>query len=260
MLAKALSRSLDCSFSRIQFTPDLLPSDVTGVNVFNQSSNEFEFRPGPVFANLLLVDEINRASPKTQAALLEAMQENQVTIDGVTHPLARPFMVMATQNPIEYEGRTRSPRRSSTASRCDLDRLPAARRRGADAHRADGRAAPRRARAGATRDEVLPLIEEARESSSRRASTGTSSRFSGTRARSAALPRREPALGIALLRVAKAQALFAEGATTSSGRRQGGRGPVLAPADPGARGAPRGSRARTSSETRREDPGPGLVL
>jgi MoxR-like ATPase len=104
MLAKALARSLDCSFSRLQFTPDLLPSDVTGVNVYNQRSNEFEFRPGPVFANLLLVDEINRASPKTQAALLESMQENQVTIDGVTHELGRPFMVMATQNPIEYEG------------------------------------------------------------------------------------------------------------------------------------------------------------
>jgi MoxR-like ATPase len=104
MLAKALARSLDVSFSRIQFTPDLLPSDVTGVNVFNQRSNEFEFRPGPVFANLLLVDEINRASPKTQAALLECMQEQQVTTDGVTNQLARPFMVMATQNPIEYEG------------------------------------------------------------------------------------------------------------------------------------------------------------
>jgi MoxR-like ATPase len=104
MLAKAIARSLDCSFSRLQFTPDLLPSDVTGVNVFNQRSNEFEFRPGPVFANLLLVDEINRASPKTQAALLECMQEDQVTIDGVTYPLPRPFMVMATQNPVEYEG------------------------------------------------------------------------------------------------------------------------------------------------------------
>jgi MoxR-like ATPase len=104
MLAKALARSLEASFSRIQFTPDLLPSDVTGVNVFNQRSNEFEFRPGPVFANLLLVDEINRASPKTQSALLECMQEDQVTIDGTTHHLVRPFMVMATQNPIEYEG------------------------------------------------------------------------------------------------------------------------------------------------------------
>jgi MoxR-like ATPase len=104
MLTKALARSVDCSFSRLQFTPDLLPSDVTGVNVFNQKINEFEFRPGPVFANFLLVDEINRASPKTQAALLECMQENQVTVDGVTYELARPFLVMATQNPIEYEG------------------------------------------------------------------------------------------------------------------------------------------------------------
>jgi MoxR-like ATPase len=104
MLAKALARSLDASFSRLQFTPDLLPSDVTGVNVYDQRANAFEFRPGPVFANLLLVDEINRASPKTQAALLECMQEQQVTVDGVSYELARPFMVMATQNPIEYEG------------------------------------------------------------------------------------------------------------------------------------------------------------
>jgi MoxR-like ATPase len=103
-LAKALARSVDCAFSRLQFTPDLLPSDVTGVNVFNQRSNEFEFRPGPVFANILLVDEINRASPKTQSALLECMQERQVTIDGVSYQLPPPFMVMATQNPIEYEG------------------------------------------------------------------------------------------------------------------------------------------------------------
>jgi MoxR-like ATPase len=104
MLAKALARSIDCSFSRLQFTPDLLPTDVTGVNVFDQRENEFAFRPGPIFTNLLLVDEINRASPKTQAALLECMQENQVTIDGRSYPLARPFMVIATQNPIEYEG------------------------------------------------------------------------------------------------------------------------------------------------------------
>ena len=103
-LAKALARSLDVSFSRLQFTPDLLPSDVTGVNVFSQATNEFEFRPGPVFANLLLVDEINRASPKTQSALLECMQERQVTVDGVSYELALPFMVIATQNPIEYEG------------------------------------------------------------------------------------------------------------------------------------------------------------
>ena len=104
MLAKSMARSLDCEFARIQATPDLLPSDITGVNVFNLQANEFEFRPGPVFANLLLVDEVNRASPKTQAALLECMQERQVTIDGVTYPLEPPFMVIATQNPIEYEG------------------------------------------------------------------------------------------------------------------------------------------------------------
>jgi len=103
-LAKSLARSIECAFSRLQFTPDLLPSDVTGVNVFNQRSNEFEFRPGPVFANILLVDEINRASPKTQSALLECMQERQVTVDGVSYQLPPPFMVMATQNPIEYEG------------------------------------------------------------------------------------------------------------------------------------------------------------
>jgi MoxR-like ATPase len=104
MLAKSLARSLDCEFARVQATPDLLPSDVTGVSVFNMQDNEFVFKPGPVFANLVLVDEINRASPKTQSALLECMQEVQVTIDGVSHALARPFMVIATQNPIEYEG------------------------------------------------------------------------------------------------------------------------------------------------------------
>ena len=104
VLAKSLARSLHLSFSRLQFTPDLLPSDVTGVNVFNQKTNDFEFRAGPVFANVLLVDEINRASPKTQSALLEAMQECQVTIDRTTYPLELPFFVAATQNPIEYEG------------------------------------------------------------------------------------------------------------------------------------------------------------
>jgi MoxR-like ATPase len=104
MLAKALARSLDCTFRRIQFTPDLLPSDVTGVRGYNQKEGDFEFRPGPVFAQILLADEINRATPKTQSALLEAMEERQVTIDGETHDLPRPFLVMATQNPIEYSG------------------------------------------------------------------------------------------------------------------------------------------------------------
>ena len=103
-LAKALATSIDCSFGRVQFTPDLLPSDVVGVNVWNRATSTFEFRPGPVFSNIVLGDEINRASPKTQSALLEAMAERQVTVDGVTHPLERPFMVIATQNPIEHEG------------------------------------------------------------------------------------------------------------------------------------------------------------
>ncbi|MGA9533823.1 MAG: MoxR family ATPase [Anaerolineales bacterium] len=104
MLAKSLARSLGCSFNRIQFTPDMLPSDVTGVSIFNQKTREFEFRPGPIMAQVVLTDEINRATPKTQAALLEAMEERQVTVDGVTYPTPVPFMVLATQNPIEYEG------------------------------------------------------------------------------------------------------------------------------------------------------------
>jgi MoxR-like ATPase len=104
MLAKALARSVDCSVGRIQFTPDLLPSDVTGVSVFNQAERRFEFKPGPVFANIVIGDEINRASPKTQSALLESMEERQVTVDGITYPLALPFTVIATQNPIEMEG------------------------------------------------------------------------------------------------------------------------------------------------------------
>ncbi len=104
MLAKALSRSIGCSFRRIQFTPDLLPSDVTGLSIFNQKEQEFEFRPGPIMAQVVLADEINRATPKTQSALLECMEERQATIDGVTHPMPSPFLVIATQNPIEYEG------------------------------------------------------------------------------------------------------------------------------------------------------------
>ncbi len=104
VLAKSLARSIGCSFNRIQFTPDMLPSDVTGVSIFNQKTREFEYRPGPVMAQIVLTDEINRATPKTQSALLEAMEEYQVTVDGVTHPTPKPFMVLATQNPIEYEG------------------------------------------------------------------------------------------------------------------------------------------------------------
>lgn len=104
MLARAIAKSLGCSFKRIQFTPDMLPSDVTGVSVFNQKTREFEFRPGPVMSQIVLTDEINRATPKTQSALLECMEERQVTVDGVTYPIPQPFLVLATQNPIEYEG------------------------------------------------------------------------------------------------------------------------------------------------------------
>ncbi len=104
MLAKSLSASIGCSFKRIQFTPDLLPSDITGISIYNQSSGQFEFRPGPLMAQVVLADEINRATPKTQSALLEGMEELQVSVDGVTHHLEQPFIVMATQNPIEYEG------------------------------------------------------------------------------------------------------------------------------------------------------------
>ena len=104
VLARSLARSLGCAFSRIQFTPDMLPSDVTGVSIYNQVSGQFEFRPGPVMAQIVLADEINRATPKTQASLLEAMEERQITVDGQTHMLPHPFMVLATQNPIEYEG------------------------------------------------------------------------------------------------------------------------------------------------------------
>src|SRR5919106_3090867 len=104
VLAKAIARSLGCTFRRIQFTPDLLPSDVTGLSIYNQKTHEFEFRPGPIMAQIVLADEINRATPKTQSALLECMEERQATIDGVTYPMPSPFLVIATQNPIEYEG------------------------------------------------------------------------------------------------------------------------------------------------------------
>ena len=104
MLARALALSVGCTFRRIQFTPDMLPTDVTGVNIYNQKTQEFEYRSGPIMAQIVLTDEINRATPKTQSALLEAMEERQVTVDGITYPMARPFLVLATQNPIEYEG------------------------------------------------------------------------------------------------------------------------------------------------------------
>ncbi len=212
MLAKALARSLDCTFSRLQFTPDLLPSDVTGVNVFNQQQNEFEFRAGPVFANLLLVDEVNRASPKTQAALLECMEERQVSVDGITYPLQPPFMVLATQNPIEYEGTYPLPEAQLDrfTMRLSLGYPPLAEEaRMLDEQTREPPLDSLRPVAGAA--DVLGLVEAARrvyveESLGRyvvallRQTRGDSRVYLGA----------SPRAGIALLRVAKARAL-AEG-------------------------------------------------
>jgi MoxR-like ATPase len=211
VLAKALARSLHLSFSRLQFTPDLLPTDVTGVNVFNQKTNEFEFKPGPVFASVLLVDEINRASPKTQSALLEAMQESQVTIDGVTYPLELPFLVVATQNPIEYEGTYPLPE-------AQLDRFTAMLSLGypplAEEARmlAEQTTAPPldRLDAVAGRDAVLVAIEAARavyvEESVGRYVVAI---LRHTRASPKLALGASPRAGIALLRMAKARAVAA---------------------------------------------------
>ena len=198
MLAKALARSLDCHFSRLQFTPDLLPSDVTGVNVFNQQQNEFEFRPGPVFANLLLVDEVNRASPKTQAALLECMEERQVSVDGVTYALEPPFMVMATQNPIEYEGTYPLPE-------AQLDRFTMRLSLGYPPLAEEARMLDEQTSGAAARIHSSPVADARRRAAagrgrapactSRRASAATSSRCCGRRAATSAsisVPVREP--------------------------------------------------------------------
>ena len=210
-LAKSLARSLDCSFSRLQFTPDLLPSDVTGVNVYNQRSNEFEFRPGPVFANVLLVDEINRASPKTQAALLECMQERQVTVDGVSYGLVAPFMVMATQNPIEYEGTYPLPE-------AELDRFTMRISIGYPPLAAEARMLTEQTlhepleelEPVATARDLLAAIEEARnvyvEESVNRYVVAV---VRQTRADNRLYLGASPRAGIALLRVAKARALLA---------------------------------------------------
>jgi MoxR-like ATPase len=210
-LAKSLARSVECSFSRLQFTPDLLPSDITGVNIFNQRSNEFEFRPGPVFANILLVDEINRASPKTQAALLECMQELQVTIDGVSYQLAPPFMVMATQNPIEYEGTYPLPE-------AELDRFTMRIAIGYPPHAEEARMLSENAaetpldalESVATDQEVLGAIESTRsvfvEESLNRYVVAV---LRHTRTDNRLFLGASPRAGLALLRVAKARALVA---------------------------------------------------
>ncbi len=208
MLAKSVARSLDLSFSRLQFTPDLLPTDVTGVNVFNQRSGEFEFRPGPVFANVLLVDEINRASPKTQSALLEAMQEAQVTIDGETYELELPFFVVATQNPIEYEGTYPLPE-------AQLDRFTARLSLGYPPHGEEARMLAEQTTSPpldqlvpvADRDDLLSAIEAARavyveESVGHYVVT----LVRHTRESSLLALGASPRAGIALLRMAKARA------------------------------------------------------
>jgi MoxR-like ATPase len=209
MLTKALARSLDCVFSRLQFTPDLLPSDITGVNVFDQRTNEFDFRAGPVFGNLLLVDEINRASPKTQSALLECMQESQVTIDGVSYPLPRPFMVMATQNPIEYEGTYPLPEAQLDrfAMRLSLGYPPLA-----DEAKmlAEQTSEPplETLEAVCSKEQILQVIEEAKavyvEESVNRYVVAM---LRHTRADARLYLGASPRAGIALLRVAKARAL-----------------------------------------------------
>ena len=250
-LAKAIARSVDCAFSRLQFTPDLLPSDVTGVNVFNQRSNEFEFRPGPVFANILLVDEINRASPKTQSALLECMQERQVTIDGVSYQLPPPFMVMATQNPIEYEGTYPLPE-------AELDRFTMRIAIGYpplpdEAQMLSEQATDTpidRLECVASAQEVLDGIEDAKrvfveESLNRYIVALLRQTRSDNRLYLGASPR----AGIALLRVAKARALVLGPRLRRARRHQGGRADgARAPLDPRpggpiVRSRRRGSRA-----------------
>jgi MoxR-like ATPase len=209
VLAKSLARSLHLSFSRLQFTPDLLPTDVTGVNVFSQKTNEFEFRPGPVFTNVLLVDEINRASPKTQSALLEAMQECQVTIDGITYRLELPFLVVATQNPIEYEGTYPLPE-------AQLDRFTARLSLGYPPLSEEARMLSEQTtdppldhlEAVAAREDVLTAIEAARavyveESVNRYVVTLLRHTRESRRLALGASPR----AGIALLRMAKARAV-----------------------------------------------------
>jgi MoxR-like ATPase len=247
MLAKALARSLDCSFARLQFTPDLLPSDVTGVNVFDQRANEFEFKPGPVFANLLLVDEVNRASPKTQAALLECMQESQVTVDGVTHSLDRPFMVIATQNPIEYEGTYPLPEAQLDrfAMRLELGYPPLA----DEAKMLDEQThiPPLDSlEPVATASDVMRLAEQAREVYVEESLWRyVVALLRQTRADTRLYLGASPRAGISLLRVAKARALRT--AATSRSRRREGRRDLGAPASvilgPEARSAGLGGAA-----------------
>ena len=247
MLAKSLARSLDCEFARVQATPDLLPSDITGVNVYNLQSNAFEFKPGPVFANLVLVDEINRASPKTQSALLECMQEAQVTVDGHTHPLARPFMVIATQNPIEYEGTFPLPE-------AQLDRFTMLVTLGYPELSEEASMLAEHA-ASEPLDMLEPVttateIESAIRAVKRGVRRGEPQPLRGRRAsphpwRRAARPRCEPEGGDQPAAGGEGLRGDARARLRDPGRRQGGGGRrALAPGDPGARGAHRGTGHR----------------
>ncbi len=262
-LAKALARSVDLSFSRIQFTPDLLPSDVTGVNVYNQATHEFDFRPGPVFANVLLVDEINRTSPKTQAALLEAMQERQVTVDGVTYSLAPPFMVMATQNPIEYEGTYPLPE-------AQLDRFTMRISIGYPPLAAEARMLVEQTtetpleslEAVASAQDVLAAVEDARRDIRRGEHPALRRRAASLHARGRpALPRREPARRHQPPPRREGEGARRRARVRGARRREARRAArARAPADPRARGALGRPRARGRRPRRgRADPGPGLV-
>jgi MoxR-like ATPase len=252
-LAKALARSIDGSVSRVQFTPDLMPVDITGLSIFNRQSAEFEFRPGPVFANVVIADEINRASPKTQSALLECMAEHQVTVDGATYALASPFMVVATQNPVEMDGTYPLPEPSATASPARvsvgypdlaaelamIDEHAAARpvRRAAPGHRRPPRPRGHRDRAPrAHRPRGAPVLRRDRRRDA---------------AAAGAAPRRvaagHPAAGAHGARAGRARRARLRGARRRAGRRGAGARPP-APAHPDALASPplpRRHRARS---------------
>ena len=268
VLAKALARTLDLQFSRLQFTPDLLPSDVTGVNVYDQQEGRFRFRPGPVFANVLLVDEINRASPKTQSALLEAMQETQVTVDGESYPLERPFLVIATQNPVEYEGTYPLPEAQLDrfAVRMSIGYPPLSDEARMLAEQT-GEPPLDRLVPVASRDELIEAITAARdifvEESVNRYVVAL---LRHTRANRHLALGASPRSGIALLRLAKARALVERRDVRDPGRhpRDGGaralapaparsRGP-LGRARPGGR-RPRGTRRNARTGVRRRSSG-----
>ena len=247
VLAKALARTLDLRFSRLQFTPDLLPSDVTGVNVYDQQEGRFRFRPGPVFANVLLVDEVNRASPKTQSALLEAMQETQVTVDGETYELDRPFLAIATQNPLEYEGTYPLPE-------AQLDRFAVRMSIGYPPLSEEARMLSEQ-----TGEPPLDALEpvaghaeivdadrgRARASSWRRASRATSSRSSGIRGRTGSWRSAPAHARASRCSASRRRALSSNGATyvTPEDIREMAEPVLCSPSAAGARGTLGGARA-----------------